>query len=457
MSRRPWLNFGFFLPLLVALALVVGVACGGAADPTATAEPTAMEETAVPTPEPEAAETPEPTAMEEGPTGTLNIARPRLGPYSGHTRYWSGSGGGIGTVAELHEGLFRLNRETQYEKIMAEDWSLEGDLVWTFKLKEGIPFHLDSEGQDWGTVTAEDVVYAITEMVADDSACSCTHAQSIFVNPEGSFEALDEYTIELNTGTPNWEVLDWLMTPGSGHVFSRAQWESLVESGTDEDEAVGQLVGTGPFTLAETELGLWTLNAVEGHYRKTPEFAELRFREIPEEATALASFQTGGIDTWSAALDSLPTLAQDADTKFMSVPAAAELFLIIFQNGYTYVNDPDIAPGDNPYTRDDPDTADVENVESDWQGYNANLPWVASDPEVDSAGWERARKVREAISIAIDREKLVEELLYGEGHPSSVYGWRVTRRKSRMIGRGNTIQSGPWNCWRKRAMRTGST
>ena len=438
MFRRPWLSFGFFLPLLLALALVAGVACGGADDPTATAEPTAMaeeptamaeeptamaeeptamaeeptamaEEPTAMAEEPTATAAPQPTpteppateqAMVQAPTGTLNIARPILGPFSGHTRYWSGSGGGLGTVAELHEGLFRLNRDVEYDTILAEDWSLEGDLEWTFKLKEGVPFHSDSDGQDWGTVTAEDVIYAITEMVTDDSACACSHAQYIFVNAEGSFEAVDDYTIELNTGTPNWEVLDWLTAPGNGHVFSKRQWESLVNSGLTEDEAAGQLVGTGPFTLADTELGLWTLNAVENHYRKTPEFAEVRFLEIPEEATALSAFQAGRIDTWSAALDSLPALAQDADTRFMSLPAAGELFLIIFQNGYTYVG-----------------------TDQQWPGYKPELPWIASDTEVGSDGWEEARKVREAISIAIDREKLVDELLYGEGHSSSVYGW----------------------------------
>ena len=168
MSRYPWFSFGFLVPLLAALVLVVGVACGEAADPTAAPEadepmaeeptamaeeptamaeePTAMAEepTATAVPEPEVVQTEEPTAMAPaGPTGTLNIARPHLGAHSGHTRYWSGSGGGIGTTAELHEGLFRLNRDTEYDLILAEDWSLEGDLVWTFKLKEGVPFHPD--------------------------------------------------------------------------------------------------------------------------------------------------------------------------------------------------------------------------------------------------------------------------------------------------------------------------
>ena len=60
---------------------------------------------------------------------------------------------------------------------------------------------------------------------------------------------MDDLTIRLNTGTPNWEVLDWMRSPGNPHVFSKAQWESLVAAGIDQNEAAAQLVGTGPFTL----------------------------------------------------------------------------------------------------------------------------------------------------------------------------------------------------------------
>ena len=52
-----------------------------------------------------------------------------------------------------------------------------------------------------------------------------------------------------------------------------------------------------------------------------------------------------------------------------------------------------------------------------------SCPWVSSDPDPSSAEWERARKVREALSIAIDRELIVETLLGGEGRAQPLWLW----------------------------------
>ena len=52
------------------------------------------------------------------------------------------------------------------------------------------------------------------------------------------------------------------------------------------------------------------MTAVEDHWRKTPDFAELYFHNIPEESTRVANFQTGHLDTMQMNLDSKPVIDQ---------------------------------------------------------------------------------------------------------------------------------------------------
>ena len=101
----------------------------------------------------------------------------------------------------------------------------------------------------------------------------------------------------------------------------------------------------------------------------------------------------------------------------MSLKGAGEMNLIIWQNGYTY-----------------------NGTDKQWPGYNPDLPWIAaSDPDLDSPeGWERARKVREAIGLSIDRQKIVDELLGGEGEPGATY------RVAALIGAGMAGHGWEW-------------
>ena len=425
MFGRPWLSFGFFVPLLAVLLLVIAVSCGGAATPTTVPQPEAGAPTAMPTTEPTApAEAPEvpvaPTATPAPvaqatatpvpevvaaaaePYGTLNIAFSVLGRYSGHTRYATSGTEWLTISITSHEGLFTVDGDARFQPLMVEEWSIApDDRVWTFKLKKGINFH-----QGWGEVTTEDIIYAARELGADDGVCGCLQTQAIFDNADGYFIGLDNYTLELDTGEPAWDVLSWIATPGYGGVFSKKHWDTLIETQT-QDEAASQLVGTGPFELTEDRTGeFWKFKAVPDHWRKVPEFAELKLVVIPEEATKVANFLTGKIDTWAASEDSIPIVAEDPDTKFMSQKGTGEMFLIIWQNGYHYVG-----------------------TDQQRAGYTPELPWVSSSPDLDSPGWERARKVREAIGLAIDREKIVEELLHGEGLADAVYAWGPHRSR----------------------------
>ena len=47
---------------------------------------------------------------------------------------------------------------------------------------------------------------------------------------------------------------------------------------------------------------------MEDHWRKTPYFEELNYYSIPEESARVAGFQTGNLDIFIMAFDSIPTV-----------------------------------------------------------------------------------------------------------------------------------------------------
>ena len=480
MSKRPWLSFGFIVPMLAALLLMIAVSCG---DDDATAVPRAAtsaevaaaqaaaaqaaeaaetaaaqaaaaaaqaaelaaaveaaqaaaggEETAavkaalaaaaqasaaaqaaaakaaelaiaVPTPAPEAA-----MAAKVEPTGELNLGFKEIGPYQGNTALTGHPQWGyIGLAA--YESLFSRDvNGVVFGKLAEDDWTVSDDnLTWTFKLRRGAQFH-----GGWGEVTAEDVVWSMTHSTREGTlSLSNSEIKRLFFNPLGGhFEALDPYTIELNTGVPAWGVLQYLFFPSTNAIWviSKKQTQELAES-IGEDAANGQLAGTGPYEMVEHRTGeFWKFKGVNPHYRKVPEFAEMSFQEIPEESTRIANFQTGRIDVFSAAPDTLAPLAAIADTKFMSQGGASESSVRFYGAYY--------------------DSYDVGNCPEGAyacpaEGWDPGAPYVSSNPDPDSPEWEVARKVREAMGIAIDRDLIIEELFGGEGEPLSMWSWGV--------------------------------
>ena len=154
----------------------------------------------------------------------------------------------------------------------------------------------------------------------------------------------------MNTGTPQWDVLNFITTPGAvgAWVVSKKQAEELLDT-MGPEAANTQVVGTGPWEMNENQTGeFWKFNAVMDHHRKTPDFAELTFLEIPEESTRIANFQVGKIDTFAAAPDTLASLADLTGTKFMSQAGAAQSYLGIYGSWYVGVGTPMSGPDGIP-------------------------------------------------------------------------------------------------------------
>ena len=421
MFRRQSLNFGLFVPMLAALLLVIAVSCGGSATSTAVPQATAVAvaaatavpaaatavpaaATAVPAAVPAATTAP---ALMAGPTGEINLAFPELGVYKGHPTLAGGATTGITSLAAYESLVGRDIDGKLVNNMLAESWSTAPDNVtWTFKLKEGIQFHAGV-----GEFTAEDVVWSVTASVAEGSIFPDTgQVRRSFFNPAGHFKQVDRYTIEVNTGTPQWDLLVWVTGPGT-EMFnvSKKQVEELVAS-VGLDAANSKIVGTGPWELTEARTGeFWKYKAFPDHHRKVPEFAEMTFFEIPEESTRIANFQVGKVDLIQPAPDSISAVSEVPGMVFMSQPGGSHSHLGLYGSWY------ETSDGNNC-----PEGAAVCPA----PGYSPDkLPYVSSNSDIASPEWEQARKVREAMAIAIDREKIVEELLGGEGAASSMWGW----------------------------------
>ena len=364
---------------------------------TAAAAPTrAAAPTAAPTAKP--APTPVPTTADTtGPEGTLNTGFREVNPFAAHPSLSStiqaqfvGSGIGETPVSQDVNDVFQAE--------LFSDWDVAPDgLTWTFKVRQGVPFH-----KGYGEMTADDVVWYFEEFGSPDSLNGhARHVRRLLLDADGSpISKVDDYTVTASTSVPHFDMLLRLARPNIGAITSKRQAEEL-----GDEEAAQDGAATGPWEIVEHLSGsYWRMKAVEGHWRKTPEFAELYFHNIPEESTRVANFQTGHLDTMQMNLDSKPVIDEVPGIEYMRVAFGGTMQVALGLGNFH-------VPGlDRP-------------------SWDPDLPWVSASPDIDSEEWDQARKVRLAMAMAIDKQTIVDTLLRGIGQPLALWGWEANMHR----------------------------
>ncbi|MFQ6026997.1 MAG: ABC transporter substrate-binding protein [Dehalococcoidia bacterium] len=392
---------------VLAIALILVVACGSAAAPNAAssgeeAQPAALRMTPTAVPVRSAA------LSKGGPAaGTLRIALEEVGPPRWTPSTQRAPQNSINNTTFL-ESIWQKADDGALKGILLESWGLDATgTVWTLKFREGIPFHYD-----YGEFTARDFKWTMENSVAEGTTDSqAPNFQRQFVAEGGGMQLLDDYTLQVNTVEAavdfTWQ-LTMAATPQMGKgIFSQAYWKDV----GPEKASTQRAVGTGPWrSISHESGGIWEFEAMADHWRKTPEFARLEYRQIADESTRLANFLAGELDTAQLNTESIAELeSRCSDCKFMAT-LGGQLFVNI--HGQMYIDREDL-----PTPR------------------NGDLPWVSASPDPDSPEWDRARKVRLAMNHAIDRDLLVETLFRGRGTPAHVYGW--LGQESRMADLAN--------------------
>ena len=406
----------------LSLLLALVIACGGAAEtdqpaapqsssqqssapaPAATAVPASSSSSAPAATEvPVAAAVTAPTAtpqtaevmVDDKPTGRIIVGQKELGPFMGHPALAGNPQIFVQGTAPIGESLLTVSAELKPVSMLAQGWEVSEDgSTWTFRLVEGVQFH-----KGYGEMTADDVIYSMQQFAAEGSKHPrASNIRGIWSNAEGHAKAIDDYTVEINTGAPWSEVPvnEILTSPGGSGtwIVSKKQSEEL-----GPEEANGQIAATGSWNLVDFRTSeFWRMEAVPNHWRKTPHFAEMIFQEIPEESSRVAGFQTGNLDTSLIAFDSLALVEEVEGAEIMRVPGGGESALTFYGQYYVGLG-----------------------TENQQPGYDPELPWVSADPDINSEAWKNAAKVRTALSIAIDRQGIVDTLLHGSGSPAVLW------------------------------------
>jgi peptide/nickel transport system substrate-binding protein len=331
------------------------------------------------------------------PSGTLNVGLSELGTFSSHPKLNNLPALQILHTIPINEALLTFDADGEVVPMLAREWSISEDFTtWTFNLEQGVQFH-----KGYGEMTAGDVVYSYENWVQNPFHSRGTIINSFWANPEGSVSTPDPYTVVVDSGKPVVDSLVFEFSTVASHgsstsVVSQKQSEEIGIEAADQD-----IAGTGPWEIVEHRTSeFWKMRAVEDHWRQTPYFAELVFWEIPEESSRLAGFQTGNLDTFIMAFDSIPLVESEPGAKLMRIPNAGPMMIQIFGNYYVGIG-----------------------TDQERSAYNPDLPWVSADPEVGSPEWERARKVRQALMAAIDTEAIIDTLLRGFGRPAVLHDY----------------------------------
>lgn len=367
------------------------------AAPAATAVPAAA---AVPTPTaaPEQARVaPAVAEVDDAPYGTLRIANKDLGPPQFLPKNMAVPQATYVSPV-IFDALWKVSPSRELQNDLLEDWSLSADgTTWRLQLKEGIPYH-----KGWGTINVNDLMWVVNQIMLDESRHpGKTNMRRIFQreDTETTVNIIDDLTVEIKTGEHQAFDFIWRFQQYGANNFIMLASKDYADA-VGEEQATLEGIGTGPWQFVEFRTNeRFISEAVPEHWDKTPYFQELHYFQIAEESTRIANFLAGELDTMQTSLGSIPNLIDAPGVKFMRFPGALELHITL--HGQLYIDREEVPERD------------------------VSLPWISADADVNSAEWQRARDVREALRISIDRESILDNVLDGEGYADNPY-WRWT-------------------------------
>ncbi|OPY89426.1 MAG: Oligopeptide-binding protein AppA precursor [Syntrophaceae bacterium PtaU1.Bin231] len=256
----------------------------------------------------------------------------------------------------VYNGLVKFDKDVNIVGDLAESWDIaRGGLEITFHLRKGVKWH------DGRPFTARDVL--ATYRVTVDPKTPTAYAGDFLKVKQ--IEALDDYTVRVRYDTP---FAPALMSWGSAVLPAH-----LIEGKDIARNPLSRMpVGTGPYRFKEWVTGQKiALVSNPDYFEGRPYIDGYVMRIIPDTATMFLELRAGGVDQMN--LSPLQYKRQTENNLFRK--NFRKYRYLAF--AYTYL------------------------------GYNLKNPLFTD------------RRVRQAITYAIDREEIIRGVLLGLGKPAA--------------------------------------
>lgn len=292
--------------------------------------------------------------------------------------------------SHIFEGLLRFDeKDLSVQPVIAKFWEVdETGLNYTFYLNKGISFHDNAcfEGGKGKEVKAQDVVYTFERIC---TATEDNYAYTVFneiisgvkdfnTNPsEGlsGVKAIDDYTVQFTLTNTNSDFLQLIAAPFST-ITSKEAFDA------------NEIVGTGPFIYnkeKDNKEGITLLKNNNYHLKdkegnQLPYLDGVAYHYIEDGKKRLAAFEAKKIDVLeNIPIDEINKLVQENISAFQNEPVE----YILARNKELAIT----------YLNFNTSTAPFNNV-----------------------------KLRKAIAMAIDKNRIVERVLKGEAYGPAING-----------------------------------
>ncbi|HEY6101931.1 MAG TPA: ABC transporter substrate-binding protein [bacterium] len=223
----------------------------------------------------------------------------------------------------------------QYAPGLARSWTVSPDAtVYTFRLRDDVKFH------DGTPLTAEAVKVTFDRIV--DPATRAQTAFS-FIGPYDRSEVLDTYTVRVRFKSPNASFLNGASSPYLGIISPAA----VRKYGQDFGRVV--FVGSGPFMLqsyrTDAEVRLirnpsYAWGAPLFNHQGLAYLQGIVFRIVPEEATRLATLETGEtLFVEDVPVTDYQRLKSSRDRVLLEIPQAGSGWSMMMNQGRAPTNE----------------------------------------------------------------------------------------------------------------------